>query len=341
MIKMIVLTMVFITLFSGCISPTNEGLATITDITLPSQFTTGELTQVVISVKNDGLVSSYLYAKLVDSDTNEEIQHLASSEKVNPEYDCVLTFTFQRSQTTDFSGIIYAGHKTSTLDDQSNILIQYTTTSPDEYENFNTYLHLNDVDNHINISSDGSIITINQLPQTSFALLKKAMNISGDFILKYTYNITELTCPASPQLNGGWIAMALSLSGNLFSHSSAETIQGSPKNQTFIIYERRYTGGTYVETNLTCFRDMRYPWASAVRMDWAYATLNTEYNVTLSRVNNTMSVSVYQGETLVYESMLNDVDTQFSYFYPVLSLGGGVSTYYASGIFKNFQILVL
>jgi hypothetical protein len=336
--KTLLIIIVLVASLSGCIQP-HEGLATITQVTLPASFSTGSLTEVLVSIKNDGLVPSTIYATLNNLDGNEVIQQLDSINEVEPEHECVLNFVFQLSQETSFNGRIYAGHEPESLDDQASFTISYVQNYENEsYENFNTYLRLNDPDNHINLSSDGKTISIEALPQTSFALLKKAMNLSGNFILKYTYNITSLSPSTPPMLNGGWISMALSECGTLYSHSNAETIQGRPKNQTFVIYVRCYTGGTYYHTNITTFRDMRYDWSSQVRMDWNYATLQTEYDATITRVNGTISVQILQGENVVYSNFMENVTTQFMYFYPVLSLGGGTSTLNATGVFKNFQI---
>lgn len=208
------------------------------------------------------------------------------------------------------------------------------------YEDFTTYEHIYDQNSYISVSGENTIV-VNNIPVNSYACLRKAISIPGDFSLKFTIVITELTMPIAPDINGGWFGIAFAQSSDVHGLYGADFGQGYPLNQTFGIYFRAFSG-TNLTGDLTVFRDMSRSWAEGylARSDWNDAILNEEYQMEVIRTNTDVYSSVYKDGMLIWSDSYTGMEQSYNYFFPFIGRGNGNPMYIASCILKDYELAI-
>lgn len=205
------------------------------------------------------------------------------------------------------------------------------------YEDFSTYTHLPSGDTYLSLTPTKYSIKTTNMPLTATSNIRKAAPIGhGDFTLDFLFNATSLTYSTSADTNGGQFSF-------LFANSASVTDwQKSKTAKDGIIL----TVCEYTEADGTVHYYMPLQsWTQTTVPTQFQPTLNTSYNVILTRVGTTVTAKIYNASGTLLNTMTTTdlssttgLNTDIQYF--VAMCGGGVAsgTYTATGTAYDFLL---
>ena len=209
--------------------------------------------------------------------------------------------------------------------------------SPPLYEDLTIYTYIDGGTNKLSFPDKHTVIATDWQRPSSERVLKQESY--DDFYLTFQFNITEITVPDT-----GWIGQAFLM----FSQTEMANVRqaetgGSPYNQSIALSWRTFRSSSGTLYRIFLLRDFRYPWSESPYAEYLVPVpggmqLNTEYEVSLYRVYDTIYIDLKQGETLVWSDSLQRENTvQFNYFYPLIGYGTSSPYCTISGTWKNFR----